>query len=188
MIGTGKPGLDEVELKPGFVTCRGHRPVSEQHHGAKLGERFQEARDFYVQQALEFIGVVDEAEVSEIKAAVATAREVLEPAFGPLIVIAEKDGLGLCFPEYQIEDGLMENNPMRGARPLVWDSGYVLENPDAADEIGSTIAADLIDRGIAVPGPLTVKLRADLRKKNQELLAAQLAPKLANLSEIPVLG
>ncbi len=185
---------DGATLPMGFESCYGAPPDPVDHRGVRpvvpgdkrkgTIETLSAARAYYKQQLKGFEGVIDETRAPTFRALMEQVRSVLGGTFGALVPFRAHKRIWSSCPDVMIEDGSDRNSPMRGLRPLIFPLDYIAQNPHAIDEVGSTVAADLINRGIGVGGPLTAKLPSYLREKNLKLLAAA----LENPGELPVVG
>ena len=171
---------EETNTLQGFELVYGPAPTPQQHRGVRplVGgavegtvETLQAARAYYDQQRKGFEGIIDEAAAPTFRALMQQVREVLGATFGKLVAFRAHGRIYCACVETLVEDGSDPNSPMRGLRPLIFALDYIADNPHAIDEVGSTLAADLINRGIGVGGPLTAKLPRGLRARNLELLA-----------------
>jgi|GEM_PF-5012686 len=160
-------------IPQGFRAVYGEPPRSEQFHDDRP-RNWQEAKNLYLQWLKNWRGVLDISGDEVLQNQVDRLSKY--GGFGPALLFVvvntvqgeSKERVLIAFPDTQIEDGLDEDNPMEGVRPLVYHAAA-----GALTAPGSLIAVvqeDFINRGIAVDNPWPF-LTPELRKKNAELLA-----------------
>lgn len=162
------------DIPEGFIKVYGEPPRSEQFHDDRP-RNWQDAKNLYLQWLKNWRGIIvirDEVLANQVD------RLSKFGGFGPAILFAvvntvqgvSKERVLVAFPETQIEDGLDEDNPMEGVRPLVYHAAAgALTAPGSL--IG-VVQGDFIQRGIPVDNPWPF-LPDELKRKNAELLAAR---------------